>query len=118
MIFKRWWGNDPFRLGEPPMPPLHWWPTKGYLSEHGMVAIITCKNGHACSLNIKPRPNHPGHSLSADGVMFPSLGCPTPGCDGHEMPGSVLEGWNGGSFPVSQPPKVSKVSSWNWVEHA
>ncbi len=92
------------------MPPLHWHPTQGYLKEHGIVATVTCKNGHACSLRVGPGK----HSVSAEGVMMPSLGCPADGCDGHEMPGSVLEGWAGGVAQAKQEPRPG----WNWLDHA
>lgn len=80
------------------MPPLHW--TKQLdrgselrnLSEQDgrrTVAIVTCVNGHACGLSVPP------HTVSAEGVVSPSLQCPVDGCSGHEPAGSVLEGWPG-----------------------
>ncbi len=89
MIFRRYSG--PHRG----MPPLHWTPldadeknTLAMMDKAGqVVAIVTCKRSHACALRVPP------HSVSPAGVVNPSLGCPVPGCDGHEDPGSVLEGY-------------------------
>jgi hypothetical protein len=38
--------------------------------------MVKCAKGHLASLD---------HEIAADGTVTPSLGCPTEGCDWHEM---------------------------------
>lgn len=95
MIFKHYTG--PNRV----IPPLHWArldeqeaETEAFMQQwksppgHA-VAIVTCKNGHACMLRVPP------FTVSLAGTVMPSVACPVAGCDGHEPPGSTLEGWEG-----------------------
>lgn len=91
MRFKKW--DGPLRN----MPPLHWTPRldpgsetlNRYYSVAPVTALVSCKNGHVCALRVGP--GH--HTVNDVGMMNPSLGCPVRECDGHEPPGSVLEGW-------------------------
>ncbi len=75
------------------MPPLHWAPPTNAEREvleqrPGFVAaIVSCRQGHACALRLPP------HTISAAGMVNPSLACPVPGCSGHEPAGSTLQGW-------------------------
>jgi len=89
VIFKRFEGE------QKDMPPLHWRKLTDEEREivvllpdkRPVAAVVTCKNNHGCKIRIGV------HSLSPAGVLQPSLQCPVPGCDGHEDPGSTLEGW-------------------------
>lgn len=51
-------------------------------------AEMTCASGHAVSLR--------GHSISADGVVSPSVVCLVDGCDFHDF--VRLEGWTSGAI--------------------
>lgn len=48
------------------------------------VVGMTCPKKHFATLD--------GHEIADDGIVTPSVQCPEPGCDFHEM--VVLEGWN------------------------
>lgn len=103
MIWKRWRGRPR------EMPPLHWRPviadpddSEDYgtrevdrlKTESGVprktVAILACKNGHHCALVVGVETRF---SVSATGVITPSVECPCKPCDGHEGTGSQLEGY-------------------------
>lgn len=107
MIWKRWHG------AAREMPPLHWRPLSEVESEdygsrevdrintengkpRRTVAILCCRNGHHCALVLG---GDSKFTVSEAGVVNPSVQCPVviagTQCNGHEDPGSVLEGWPG-----------------------
>ena len=56
---------------------------KGALINKRRTALLTCRNGHTCSLS--------QHEIAADGRVTPSCVCPQFGCDFHEW--VLLVGW-------------------------
>ena len=56
---------------------------KGGFAWNGKTALVTCINGHTCTLS--------EHKIADDGTVSPSLVCPYDGCNFHEF--VKLEGW-------------------------
>lgn len=80
-------GPDPFKTGSPPQPPRSWWrPTLNTDRFKDFIAYVACHRGHVCTLSTR------NHKITAQGVVTPSLVCPTTGCDGHDV-GVVLTDW-------------------------
>lgn len=72
--------------GEGSPPAMMWKPCHPRTREI-FKAEMTCASGHAVSLK--------GHSVSADGAVWPSVVCLVPGCPFHDF--VMLEGWNAGA---------------------
>lgn len=66
-------------------PPLHWAPCHPATMRR-FKASLTCPYGHSLTLK--------GHSISADGVVSPSVVCPVSNCSFHEF--VILRGWDHG----------------------
>lgn len=53
-----------------------------------LTAMLCCSNGHQGML---AHSDGPGHEISTEGVVSPSVVCTTEGCDFHEL--VTLVGW-------------------------
>jgi hypothetical protein len=99
IIWKRWRGAPR------EMPPLHWRPLSATEDEdygsrevdrlktesgtpRKTVAILCCRNGHRCALVVGVETRF---TVSAEGIIAPSVQCPVGGCSGHEGPPSQLD---------------------------
>ena len=72
--------------GEPPAA-LYWVPCHPATAAR-FKATIVCDRGHALTLK--------QHAVDAQGAVWPSVVCPTPGCEFHRY--VQLDGWTGGAF--------------------
>lgn len=81
MAMTRWNAS-----GEPP-PALHWVPCHPATTAR-FKATVVCDHSHAFTLK--------HHAVDAQGTVWPSVVCPTPGCEFHRY--VQLDGWTGGDF--------------------
>jgi hypothetical protein len=66
-------------------PRMHWAPCHPSVLKR-FKASMTCPNGHGLTLG--------GHTVAADGIVHPSVVCPTAGCSFHEF--VKLDRWSFG----------------------
>ncbi len=66
--------------GDTPFTPLVWYRLTGAADS----LLATCAKGHTANLS--------DHSVAQDGIVTPSVVCPTEGCHWHEN--VQLEGWD------------------------
>ena len=81
LVLTRWNAN-----GEPPSA-LHWAPCHPDTAAR-FKATVVCDRGHALTLK--------QHAVDAQGAVWPSVVCATPGCEFHRY--IQLDGWTGAAF--------------------